>query len=126
MKSLECQSLQSRPAIRKHLIRERVAAVSLLCRQIELYGGRIQKSEKAMQLRQQVEAELKAVFGQTSSPAIEQLRTLPERPWYRPRPHSFDALARTATSGGGQSGLSGSAGGARRASLWPANLPSSW
>ena len=66
MKSLECQTLQSRLAIRRQIIRERVASISLLCRQVELYGGRIRKSKKSMQLREQVEAEFKRVFGKSS------------------------------------------------------------
>jgi transposase len=66
LKSLECQSLQSRLVIRRHLIRERVAAVCLLCRQIELYGGRIRRSSTST-LRLQVEAEIKRLFGRSSS-----------------------------------------------------------
>ena len=76
MKNLECQSLQSRLLIRKFLIQDRVAAMSLLCRQLELYGGRIRKSQISMRFRSQVEAELRKVFGRHSSPLVLELRRL--------------------------------------------------
>ena len=76
LKSLENQSLHSRLTIRRHLIRERVAAVNLLCRQIELYGGRVQRSPRAARLREKVEAELKRVFGKTATPLTDDLRRL--------------------------------------------------
>ena len=68
LKSLEDQSLQSRLTIRRHLIRDRVAAVSLLCRQIELYGGRVQRSSRAAHLRERVEAQLRVIFGAVATP----------------------------------------------------------
>lgn len=76
LKSLECQSLQSRLAIRRHLIRQRVASVSLLCRQIELFGGRVRRSARSMQLRGAVEAEIKKLFGRAPSPFTLQLHHL--------------------------------------------------
>jgi transposase len=76
LKTLECQSLQSRLTIRRQLVRQRVAAVNLLCRQLELYGGRINRSKKSMQLRDQVETELKNLFGRASNPLTSALRHL--------------------------------------------------
>jgi transposase len=68
LKSLECQSLQSRLTIRRFLIRQRVALLNLLCRQIELYGGRINKPTRSRQLHRVVQAELRRLFGKTSTP----------------------------------------------------------
>jgi transposase len=78
LKSLECQSLQSRLTIRRHLIRHRVRAVNLLCRQLELYGGRVSGSTKGGLLREKVQAELTKLFGKTSSPLASELRHLLE------------------------------------------------
>lgn len=76
LKSLECQSLQSRLIIRRHLIRERVSAVNLLGRQIELYGGRLRHSTRGQHLREDVECELKALFGTSPSRVASDLRDL--------------------------------------------------
>jgi transposase len=76
LKSLECQSLQSRLAIRRHLIRQRVAAVNLLCRQIEHYGGRVTGNKKNMQFFAGVEMEITRVFGKVSNPLTSELRHL--------------------------------------------------
>lgn len=66
LKSLECQCLQSRLTIRRQLIAQRVAAVNILGRQLELYGGRMHGS-KSHRLRATVERELKKVFGRAPS-----------------------------------------------------------
>ena len=76
LKSLECQSLQSRLTMRRHLIRQRVAAVNLLCRQIELYGGRIRRSNRQKPLRDQVEVQLKRLFGKHPNGLTLELRHL--------------------------------------------------
>lgn len=76
LKSLESQILQSRLTIRRRLIRHRVSATNLLCRQIELYGGRIRRCKRSMQLREQVEAELRNLFGKTPNPLASALRLL--------------------------------------------------
>jgi transposase len=77
LKSLECQALQSRLTIRRFLIRQRVAAVNLLCRQIELYGGRVRKGGQSIHLRGKVEAEISRLFGRGSDgPAAELLELL--------------------------------------------------
>lgn len=76
LKSFEFQSLQSRLTIRRHLIGERVAAVNLLCRQVELYGGRVQRSTRAAHLRQDVERELKRLFGRKTTALTAELRNL--------------------------------------------------
>jgi transposase len=76
LKSLECQMLQSRLTIRRHLVEQRVAAVNLLCRQLEHYGGRVSGSTRSKQLRGAVEAELKKLFGKTSSALTAELRQL--------------------------------------------------
>lgn len=76
LKSLECQSLQSLLTIRRHLIRQRVAAVNLLCRQLELYGGRVRRSTRARHLRELVEPEMRKLFGKESTPLTRQLAHL--------------------------------------------------
>ena len=75
LKSLECQALQSRLVIRRHLIRERVAAVSLLCRQVELYGGRV-AGPTAVKLRAKVEAEIRKLFNRSPNPIVSDLLSL--------------------------------------------------
>jgi len=72
LKNLECQSVQSRLVIRRHLIRQRVAALNLLGRQLELYGGRL-KSTKPAQLRGAVEAETRRLFGKAATPLAREL-----------------------------------------------------
>lgn len=62
LKSLECQCLQSRLTIRRHLIRQRVAAVNILGRQLELFGGRLPR-KNLRSLRRNVEGEIKKIFG---------------------------------------------------------------
>lgn len=76
LKSIECQALQSRLAIRRHLIRERIAAVHLLCRQIELYGGRIAPATRALGLRKRVEPAIRKLFGSDCSGIAAELRHL--------------------------------------------------
>jgi transposase len=76
LKSFECQALQSRLAVRRFLIRERVAAVNLLCRQFELYGGRIRRVRQSVHLRDQVEAEIWKLFGRGSNALAGELRQL--------------------------------------------------
>jgi transposase len=76
MKSLDSQSLQSRLSIRRHLIRQRVAAVCMLGRQIELFGGRLRCNPKSNRFRSAVEAEIRNLFPIGSSALVEQLRFL--------------------------------------------------
>jgi transposase len=76
LKSLECQMLQSRLTIRRHLIRQRVAAVNLLCRQLEHYGGRVSRSTRSKQLRNDVEAEIKKLFGKSPNALTAELHQL--------------------------------------------------
>ena len=76
LKNLECQSLQSRLAIRRSLIGLRVCAVNTLCRQIEQFGGRISSCTRSAGLRDVVEAELERLFGSAPIPLIADLRSL--------------------------------------------------
>lgn len=76
LKSLESQSLQSRLAIRRHLIGQRVATVNMLGRQIELFGGRLRCDAKRDGFRPVVEAELRKLFPDRSSSLVAQLRFL--------------------------------------------------
>lgn len=76
LKDLECQALQSRLIIRQQLIRQRVATINLLCRQIELLGGRISKAARSGQLRRQVQEQLSSLFGRTHSQLRSDLGTL--------------------------------------------------
>lgn len=79
LKSLECQSLQSRLTIRRHMIKQRVAALNLLCRQVELYGGRISRVSRATgftEFRVTAETEFKRLFGRDPNPLAGELRQL--------------------------------------------------
>jgi transposase len=76
LKSLECQSLQSRLTIRRHIIGQRVRTTNLLCRQIELFGGRISGVTKGSKLRKQAEVEIKNLFGSVSTPLTFELHRL--------------------------------------------------
>jgi transposase len=76
LKSLECQSLQSLLAIRRHLVRQRVAAASMLARQIELYGGRLRCKAERNVLRSAIEAQIRNIFGRTPNALVNQLRYL--------------------------------------------------
>jgi transposase len=76
LKSFECQALTARLRIRRHLIRSRVAMVNLLCRQLEQFGGRVTRTTKPVQLRRDVEAEIRNLFGRTATPLSTDLRSL--------------------------------------------------
>jgi len=76
LKSLDCQALLTRLIVRKHLIRERVGAANLLCRQLELYGGRVSKCPRSKQIRIHVEAEIRNLFGKTTTGPARDLRQL--------------------------------------------------
>jgi transposase len=79
VKSLESQSLQSRLTIRRHLIKQRVRTCNLLCRQLELYGGRVPTLKPASKLYNQVEKEIKKLFGGAANPLAAELRHLAEQ-----------------------------------------------
>jgi len=76
LKSIDSQALQSRLAIRRHLIRQRVAAINMLGRQIEVFGGRLRCNPLRKGLRSAVEAEIRSLFRSGSSPLVAQLRYL--------------------------------------------------
>lgn len=76
LKSLESQTLQSRLVFRRRIIRERIAAVNLLCRQIELYGGRVSKSEALADLSGRANAEIRKLFGRVDALIVEDLKAL--------------------------------------------------
>ena len=76
LKSVVCQSLQSRLAIRRRLIVVRVTVVNLFCRQLEQFGGRVNARTKSTQLRDQAERQIKKLFGRASSPLVADLRYL--------------------------------------------------
>lgn len=76
VKSLQSEALQCRLTIRRHLIRERVAAVNLLCRQLERFGGRVSRLAARRCLRQSVEAEMKKIFRRTVNPVMVDLQEL--------------------------------------------------
>ena len=79
LKSLECQSLASRLTIRRHLIRARVRAVNLLCRQLEQFGGRVGPCRGSRDLRAKVEAQIKELFGRALNPLVAEFRYLLSR-----------------------------------------------
>lgn len=76
LKSLDSQALQSRLSIRRHLIRQRIAAVSMLGRQIELFGGRLRSTPKSGTFRAAAEAEIRRIDVSGSAALVEQLRYL--------------------------------------------------
>ena len=76
LKSLDSQSLQARLAIRRHLIRQRVAAANMLGRQIEQFGGRLQCRPLSCRLRSAAEEEIRKLFGNGSSALVAELRHL--------------------------------------------------
>jgi len=76
LKDIECQTLQSWLTIRRHIIRQRVSATNLLCRQIEYYGGRVSRPNNLTRLRGAVRDELKKVFGTSTSEAAAELKFL--------------------------------------------------
>lgn len=76
LKSLESQAMQSRLAIRSHLIRQRVAAVNMLGRQLEQFGGRLCCKAQKDCFRSAAEAEIRKVFRSGSGPLVAQLRYL--------------------------------------------------
>lgn len=73
LKSLEGQRLQSRLAIRRHLIRQRVASINMIGRQLELYGGRLDRS-RTRHLHSHVEAEIRRLFGRVPNELTRELR----------------------------------------------------
>lgn len=75
LKSLECQSLQSRLTIRRRLIRNRISAVNTLCRQLEQFGGRVRPCAGSV-LRDKVESELEKIFGGAQDAVVSELRRL--------------------------------------------------
>lgn len=78
LKSLECQLLQSQLTIRRHLIRQRVAMVNMLGRQLEIYGGRLRR-RKLPDLRCNVEIEIKKIFGRAANELGSDLQYLVDR-----------------------------------------------
>jgi transposase len=76
LKSFEVQALASRLRIRRHLVRARTAAQSLLFRQLELFGGRIHHRVRSAHLHDEVEAQIKLLFGGSPSPIASDLRGL--------------------------------------------------
>jgi len=76
LKSLEGEVLQCRLTMRRHLIRERVAAVNLLCRQLERFGGRVRRAGTPGHLRSVVEAEMGKIFKRRVDPLTVELRQL--------------------------------------------------
>lgn len=68
--------MQSRLAIRRHLVRQRIAAVNMLGRQLELFGGRLRCKAQRDCFRSAVEAEIRKVFRSGSGALVAQLRYL--------------------------------------------------
>jgi len=76
LKSLECQALQSLLVFRRRVIKQRIAAVNLLCRQLELYGGRVNRSEAVKHLPARARAEIGRIFGRRRTTLVEELHRL--------------------------------------------------
>lgn len=75
LKSLECQSIACRLKIRRHLIKARMDAVSIVRRQLELFGVRIAPGSPAT-FRSRVDKALRATFGPAPDPLAADLRLL--------------------------------------------------
>jgi transposase len=75
LKSLECQSLACRLKIRRQLIKARTDAVSLIRKQLELFGARLLPGRPAA-LRRNVEAQMRVAFGRTPDPLKKEIRYL--------------------------------------------------
>lgn len=73
LKSFEAQCLQATLTIRRQLIRQRIATGSLRGRQLDLFGGRLQRSSL---VRTKVDAEIKKIFSNRAETVASQLRTL--------------------------------------------------
>lgn len=76
LKSMEAQCLQARLTIRRRLVRHRVAAMNLLARQIGHFGGRLMGPGRSKKLKDNVNAEIRRIFGRTSNgvrPELERL-----------------------------------------------------
>jgi transposase len=76
LKSLDSQAIQSRLVLRRHIIRDRIAAVNLLSRQLELYGGRIGRREANACLSTRAQAEIIRLFGRHASPLKDDFQLL--------------------------------------------------
>ena len=76
LKSIDSQALQSLLAIRRHMVRQRVAAVNMLGRQIEMFGGRLHCKPLRGEVRPALDAEIKTLFRNVSSDVVGQLRYL--------------------------------------------------
>lgn len=73
LKSLDAQALQARLTIRRHLLYDRVAAVNLLARQLDHFGGQLHSGRRSGKLRGCVDAEIRKVFGKMPTPLTQQL-----------------------------------------------------
>lgn len=71
LKSLESQSILSRLTIRRHLIRQRVASVSMIERQIELFGGRLRLRNSGQSLRTATQAQIHKYLQDGHAPAAD-------------------------------------------------------
>lgn len=78
LKSLDCQCLQSRLTIRRALVRHRVAAMNLLARQIEHFGGRLRCTLRSGMLGATVDEEMRRIFGKPPNDLTRELRHLVE------------------------------------------------
>ena len=67
LKTLECQCLQARLAVRRRLLSHRVAARNLLGRLLDDFGARPKLGRRPFDLRRSVEAEIRKVFGKAPS-----------------------------------------------------------
>lgn len=76
LKSLECQALQSLLVLRRRVIKQRIATVNLLCRQLELYGGRVNRSEATKHLPARARAEIAKIFGHQRTTLVKELERL--------------------------------------------------
>ena len=76
LKSIDCQYLSSRLTIRRFLVRARVKALTLLCRQLELYGGRVRTRQIRKAFFKDVEQQIRTLFGRPPNALATELRYL--------------------------------------------------
>ena len=76
LKSVAAQTLATRLALRRHLVRSRTAAFRVLNSQLEVLGGRLPCSTRSAAFGKEVEKRLRKLFGTRPSPLATDLRAL--------------------------------------------------
>ena len=73
LKSFDCQALGMRLRIRRFLIQARNRAFCLICRQLELFGGRLKSKVRSVSLADEVRAQVRQYLGKQPNAASADL-----------------------------------------------------